>query len=162
MLIVDKHQHEKAKRKYDLTAPFFLEKSLHRASTFLTPAVVNVLAAIPSLGLFSTLHEENEKAFSAPKLVQLFNRYATYNGSNPYKAPGILNIIPHLEFGLGAYLPKGGIHEITNSLVKLAKEIGVKFQFNAEVTSIETEGNKAKSVHTKYQTTFQAAAQSPD
>jgi hypothetical protein len=41
--------------------------------------------------------------------------------------PGILNIIPHLEFGLGAYLPKGGMHEITNSLVKLAKEIELNF-----------------------------------
>ena len=95
------------------------------------------------------MNQVNEKAFKDSKTVRLFNRYATYNGSNPYKAPGILNIIPHLEFGLGAYLPKGGMHEITNSLVKLAKEIGVKFQFNAEVTSIETEGNKAKSVHTK-------------
>jgi phytoene dehydrogenase-like protein len=47
-----------------------------------------------------------------------------------------LNIIPHLEFGLGAYL-QGGMHEITNSLVKLAKEIGLNF--NQEVTAIETE-----------------------
>jgi phytoene desaturase len=78
----------------------------------------------------------------------LFNRYATYNGSNPYKAPGILNIIPHLEFGLGAYLPRGGMHEITNSLVKLAKEIGVEFHFNQEVTSIETLSNLVKSVTT--------------
>jgi hypothetical protein len=49
----------------------------------------------------------NEKAFSDSKTIRLFNRYATYNGSNPFKAPGILNIIPHLEFGL-AYLPKEG------------------------------------------------------
>jgi phytoene dehydrogenase-like protein len=34
---------------------------------------------------------------------------------------------------------KGGMHEITNSLVKLAKEIGVEFHFNQEVTAIETE-----------------------
>jgi phytoene dehydrogenase-like protein len=59
-----------------------------------------------------------------------------------------LNIIPHLEFGLGAYLPKGGMHEITNSLVKLAKEIGVEFHFNQEVTAIETEKNLVKSVTT--------------
>jgi phytoene dehydrogenase-like protein len=32
---------------------------------------------------------------------------------------------------------KGGMHEITNSLVKLAKEIELKF--NQEVTAIETE-----------------------
>jgi phytoene desaturase len=49
---------------------------------------------------------------------------------------------------LGAYLPKGGMHEITNSLVKLAKEIGVEFHFNQEVTAIETENNAAKSVTT--------------
>jgi phytoene dehydrogenase-like protein len=66
------------------------------------------------------MNEVNEKAFSDSKTIRLFNRYATYNGSNPFKAPGILNIIPHLEFGLGAY-PKGGMHEITNSLVKLKK-----------------------------------------
>jgi hypothetical protein len=40
------------------------------------------------------------------KTVQLFNRFATYNGSNPYKAPALMNMISHLEFNLGAYLPK--------------------------------------------------------
>jgi phytoene desaturase len=94
------------------------------------------------------MNEVNEKAFSDSKTIRLFNRYATYNGSNPFKAPGILNIIPHLEFGLGAYLPKGGMHEITNSLVKLAKEIGVEFHFDQEVTAIETDKNIVKSVTT--------------
>jgi phytoene dehydrogenase-like protein len=59
--------------------------------------------------------------------TRLFNRYATYNGSNPFKAPGILNIIPHLEFGLGAYLPKEGCMRL-RIVCKLAKEIGVEFQ----------------------------------
>jgi hypothetical protein len=47
-----------------------------------------------------------------------------------------LNIIPHLEFGLGAYLPRRDAW-ITNSLVKLAKEIRISFQ--SRVTAIETE-----------------------
>jgi phytoene dehydrogenase-like protein len=58
------------------------------------------------------------------------------NGSNPFKAPGILNIIPHLEFGLGAYLQRR-MHEITR-FGKTSKEIGVEFHFNQEVTAIET------------------------
>jgi hypothetical protein len=37
------------------------------------------------------MNEVNEKAFSDSKTIRLFNRYATYNGSNPFKAPGILN-----------------------------------------------------------------------
>ena len=71
------------------------------------------------------MNRSNKKAVQHPKLVQLFNRYATYNGSNPYKAPGILNIIPHLEFNKGAYFPHGGMHSITLSVTVLAKRLGV-------------------------------------
>ena len=124
---------EQARVKYDLTAPFFLEKSLHRASTFLTPAVVKVLKEIPKLGLFSTLHEENEKVFNAPKLVQLFNRYATYNGSSPYQTPGIMQMITHLEHSLGTHFPVGGMHEISQSLTRLAQELGVRFELGTRV-----------------------------
>jgi hypothetical protein len=35
------------------------------------------------------LHQANLKDLKHPKLVQLFDRYATYNGSNPYKTPGL-------------------------------------------------------------------------
>ena len=132
---------EKAKRKYDLTAPFFLEKSLHRASTFLTPAVVKVLAEIPKLGLFSTLHEENEKAFRTPKLVQLFNRYATYNGSSPYQTPGIMQMITHLEHSLGTHFPMGGMHEISQSLTRLAVDLGVRFELETRVEEFLIEHN---------------------
>ncbi len=52
------------------------------------------------------MHQANQADLKNPKLVQLFDRYATYNGSDPYRAPGILNIIPHLEHGIGTYLPK--------------------------------------------------------
>ena len=124
---------EQARVKYDLTAPFFLEKSLHRIGTFLTPAVIKVLKEVPKLGLFSTLHEENEKVFDAPKLVQLFNRYATYNGSSPYQTPGIMQMITHLEHSLGTHFPVGGMHEISQSLTRLAKELGVRFELGTRV-----------------------------
>jgi phytoene desaturase len=133
---------------YGVTKEQFLNKSLHKVASFLSFSTLFALIKLPFLNIFSSMNQVNESTFSDSKTIQLFNRYATYNGSNPYKAPGILNIIPHLEFGLGAYLPKGGMHEITNSLVKLAKDIGVEFHFNQEVTSIDTENNLAKSVTT--------------
>jgi phytoene desaturase len=133
---------------YGVTKEQFLNKSLHKVASFLSFSTLFALIKLPFLNIFNSMNQVNESTFSDSKTIQLFNRYATYNGSNPYKAPGILNIIPHLEFGLGAYLPKGGMHEITNSLVKLAKDIGVEFHFNQEVTSIDTENNLAKSVTT--------------
>ncbi|MFQ3296664.1 MAG: phytoene desaturase [Polaribacter sp.] len=139
---------KKSKFIFSATEEQFLNKSLHKISSFLSFATLRSIFKLPFLQIFSSMHQINEKAFKDSKTIRLFNRYATYNGSNPYKAPGILNIIPHLEFGLGAYLPKGGMHEITNSLVKLAEEIGVKFHFNIEVTAIKTDQNLAKSVQT--------------
>lgn len=145
---VKKHL-KKSEFIYHATNEQFLNKSLHKIGSFLSFNTLASIVKLPFLNIFSSMNQVNENAFSDSKTIRLFNRYATYNGSNPYKAPGILNIIPHLEFGLGAYLPDGGMHEITNSLVKLAKEIGVEFYFNEEVTAIETESNIAKSVVTK-------------
>lgn len=134
---------------YRATQDQFLNKSLHKIKSFLSLSTLVAIFKLPFLNIFSSMNQVNESRFKDSKTIRLFNRYATYNGSNPYKAPGILNIIPHLEFGLGAYLPKGGMHEITNSLVQLAKEIGVVFHFNQEVIAIETENNLAKSVRTE-------------
>ena len=38
-----------------------------------------------------------------------------------------MGVIPHLEHGIGAFFPKGGMHQITLSLVEKAKSLGVRF-----------------------------------
>jgi phytoene desaturase len=84
--------------------------------------------------------------------VQLFNRYATYNGSSPYATPGIMSMIPHLEMHFGTFYPKGGMHEISQSLFRLAEKVGVQFQFEEEVTSINYQQNKASGITTSKDT----------
>jgi phytoene desaturase len=122
--------------KYEVTGKIFLEKSLHRADTWFDWSAIKAMLKVPTLDLFTSMNKVNEKRLQHPKLVQLFNRYATYNGSNPYKTPGLLNIIPHFEYGFGAYLPKGGMHSITMALYQLAKDVGVHFHFGQKVDEI--------------------------
>jgi len=131
---------------YKHTAHLFLEKSLHRIQSYLTLKTLRSIFALPFLGINQSMNRANEKALQNEKLVQLFNRYATYNGSNPYVCPAVLNIIPHLEFSKGAYFPKGGMISITNAIYKLAVELGVDFQFNSKVEKINIEAGEAKSV----------------
>ena len=131
---------------FDATAHLFLEKSLHKISSYLNPKTLSALAKLPFLNLNRTMNEVNEKALKHDKLVQLFNRYATYNGSDPYKAPGILNIIPHLEFGRGAFFPEGGMHSICFSLFEKAIDLGVEFKFNTRASSVQVANRSAKSV----------------
>jgi phytoene desaturase len=125
--------------KYDVTERLFLHKSLHRLGTWLGRDAWRGYVNLPNLGVFSTMNTANERRFRHPKLVQLFNRYATYNGSDPYQTPATLNIIPHLEYNIGAFFPTGGMVSITNSLVQLAEDLGVRFHFNTRVEEVVTE-----------------------
>lgn len=132
--------------KYEVTGRIFLEKSLHRWSTWLKRSTMKAMLKIPSLDLFTSMNRVNEKQLRHPKLVQLFNRYATYNGSNPYKTPGLLSIIPHFEYGIGAFFPKGGMHSITNSIFRLAKDLGVQFHFNSKVEEVIVKNGKSNAL----------------
>ncbi len=131
---------------YDKTAKSFLESSIHRFQDFLSFDILKTILAIPNLGIFSTMNKENLRTLNHPKLVQIFNRYATYNGSDPYQAPGILNTIPHLEHNIGTYFPKNGMHQITNSLVALAESLGVKFRYNSKVSSVLENGSEVTGI----------------
>jgi phytoene desaturase len=139
---------EKTALMYDLTAEVFLHNSLHKAKNYFTKAVAKGLLNFGKIGAFDTMNGANKKAFTDKRLVQLFNRYATYNGSSPYLAPATLNVIPHVEIMKGAYYPEGGMFSITQALVKLATEIGVTFKFSSPVQEIIIEQAQAKGIRT--------------
>jgi len=121
---------------YNATTPLFMERSLHRLKSYLTPEVWPAVTQLHKLKLFSSMHEVNESRLNHPKLVQLFDRYATYNGSDPYLAPGVMHTISHLEHNSGTYYPQGGMIQITRALVRLAQEVGVNFRFGTSVERI--------------------------
>ncbi len=135
-----------AAQNYNLTAPLFIEQSLHKAANFLNVKTLKGILNAWRLNLFNTMNDVNEQAFKNPYLTQYFNRFATYNGSNPYQAPGLLNIIAHLEHYYGTYIPEGGMHTITKSIYNLALSLGVTFHFNSKVEEIITENAGSKQV----------------
>ncbi len=139
----------RCKIKYDLTASLFLEKSLHKFSTYFSQDTLKAIFNINSLDINTTLNDYNSGVFKDERLIQLFNRFATYNGSSPYQTPGIMSMIPHLEQYFGTFFPKGGMHSITMSLYQLAKDIGVVFNFNSKVERIITENKRAIGIKTE-------------
>ena len=137
---------KKSKQKYDLTASLFLENSLHQLSTYLSKDTIKAILKIQGLEINKTLHEVNDKCFKDARLVQLFDRFATYNGSSPYLTPGIMSMIPHLEQYYGTFFPEGGMHSITQSLFQLAQDLGVQFQFDTKVERILVNNKTATGV----------------
>ena len=143
---------EKSKFKYELSGRIFLEKSLHRFKTWWSKKVAKALLYLPALDLNRSMHAANERGLKHPKLVQLFDRFATYNGSNPYRAPGMLTIIPHFEHGFGAYYPKGGMYAITKSVYALAERKGARFHFSTPVERILVNDGAAVGIQVKGET----------
>jgi phytoene desaturase len=127
-------------------ANIFLRYSLHAIQTLFKAPIGKAFSALRLAYLFKSLNAYNESAFKSPKLVQLFNRFATYNGSNPYKAPAMLSLIAHLEHNEGAFYPKGGMISITNALYRLAVKLGVEFSFGKSVQQIITKNNAVQGV----------------
>lgn len=142
---------DRNQKKYDLTASLFLEKSLHKLQTYLSFDTMKALVQIGKLDVNSSLNELNKKSFKSEKLVQLFNRYATYNGSSPYKVPGIMSMIPHLEMHFGTFFPRGGMHQISRSLYELAVRQNIEFRFEEKVEEILVNHKKVTGISTNRQ-----------
>ncbi len=140
------HYFSQSAMKYEVTESLFLKKSLHKLSTYLSKETIRGVMKAHRLGLMNTLHAENKKSFKDERLVQLMNRYATYNGSSPYRTPGIMSMIPHLEQHYGTFFPRGGMISITNAMFQRAKEMGVVFHFNKKVNEIVVYEDKAMGV----------------
>ncbi|NLR90574.1 1-hydroxycarotenoid 3,4-desaturase CrtD [Flammeovirga agarivorans] len=133
---------------YKKTSPIFLESGLNKVSDLFNKEVLAALPVLTRLGWFESLHEFNKKYFKNDQLVQLFDRYATYNGSNPYHTPSIMRVISALEHSDGVFFPNKGMRSIITSLIKLAEEEGVEFITNQKVKKIQTKANTIVSVET--------------
>ncbi len=140
---------------YTHTSDFFLFNSIHKASTFTGEAGQRSLKALHKLDAFKTMNQRNVQTFGDGNVAQLFNRYATYNGSNPYEAPATLNMIAHLEHNTGAFFPLKGMRGIVESLAKLAEEEGVKINTSEGVQSIQQNIDKSWRL-TTHKSTYQS------
>lgn len=135
-----------SKKVYDNIGTVFINHSLHKRKTWLHKRILKAFNTLRYSYIFQSLHKHNSSQFLAAETVQLFNRFATYNGSNPYKAPAMLSLIPHLEQNEGTFYPTGGMISITNALYRLAIDKGVQFHFNTAVERIIQHQGKVRGV----------------
>lgn len=138
----------RSRELYELTAPVFIDRPFGEWQTLFSKPFLKGLGHLGKMDVFRSLHQANHDELGDPRLVQLFDRYATYNGSDPYQAPATLKVIPALEYFYGAYLPDGGMYAIPRSLAALAERLGVKFHFNTPVNRILHEGKKVTGIET--------------
>ncbi|MEI7630996.1 MAG: phytoene desaturase family protein [Actinomycetes bacterium] len=104
---------------------------------------------VQTIAPFTTLRSLGENTFSDKRLVTLLDRYATYTGSDPRKAPAVLATVPYVEQTFGAWHLGGGISTLATALVKRCQDLGVELRANTDVISITTVGSKITGVRTR-------------
>lgn len=130
------------KRLHDIIA----EPFLYRQQPTLRDLLHLPLAQVLKIDAMRTMHRAIRAYFHDPHLIQLFDRFATYNGSSPYLAPATLNVIAFVEMAQGAWYPRGGVYEIARAMHTLAQELGVESHFNCGVGQILLKNGSAAGV----------------
>jgi phytoene desaturase len=72
----------------------------------------------------------------SPYLQKILDRYATYSGSDPRRAPAVLSSIAFVEEAFGAWHITGGVGKLADALYQRCLDRGVTFEFNSPVAEI--------------------------
>ena len=108
--------------------------------------VLSRLRAVLSALSPATLDQCVREFFEDEHLRQLFDRYATYNGSSPYQVASVYSIIPYVELASGGWYLRGGIYTLAQALGRLARELGVCIETDCNVQRILVEYGEARGV----------------
>ncbi len=107
---------------------------------------------------FSTVSDGVRRYIKEPHLQTALDFFIKYVGSSAYKAPAVLNQLPHVQFDYGLWYVNGGMFELSKALTKLLQETGVKVELGSEVTGVKKSKDKITAMMLSDNTVIDADA----
>jgi phytoene desaturase len=92
---------------------------------------------------FSTISKDVKRQFKNQRLVQILEFPVLFLGAKPSDTPSFYSFMNYADFGLGTWHPKNGMFDVVKAMEHLALELGVTFEYNANVNKIVVEEGKA-------------------
>lgn len=107
-----------------------------------------MLAVLPYLKPWKSLHAELAGYFRDPRLQLAFTFQSKYLGMSPFQCPSLFSILSFLEYEHGIWHPIGGCNALTAGMARVAKELGVTLRLNEPVQEVLFENRRAVGVRT--------------
>jgi len=123
---------QRAQSIWDLTHHTFLESPIG-ASTMLRAARP---ADVATIAPWQTLRGLGRQYLHDPRLRMLLDRYATYTGSDPRRAPAALAAVPWAEQAWGSWYVPGGLGRIATAIRDRFERLGGTVETGCAVTEI--------------------------
>lgn len=136
---------KEAQYKYEVGMRDFVHKP---SLSFREFADMRILTSLFRLQMFQSLSSHVRKLFTNDKLIRLLEFPVLFLGATPQKTPALYSLMNYADMALGTWYPMGGMSKIIDGMVSLAKEVGVRFEFNQEVQGIEVPNGHATQVLT--------------
>ena len=95
---------------------------------------------------FSNISRDVRKKFKNKRLIQILEFPVLFLGAKPSDTPSFYSFMNYADFGLGTWHPKTGMFDLVRAMESLAKELGVKFQTNANIEKIIVENKTAVAI----------------
>ena len=136
---------ERAERIWNATRVPFLESPLHGLRT-MAGLALHQPRDIAAIAPGQTLRDLGQRYLRDPRLRVFLDRYATYTGSDPRRAPAALAVVPYVEQAFGGWYVAGGLRVLGDALHHRALDRGATVRVGARVVSISTAGGRADGV----------------
>jgi phytoene desaturase len=107
-----------------------------------------LLAVLPYLKPWKSLHAELAGYFRDPRLQLAFTFQSKYLGMSPFQCPSLFSILSFLEYEHGIFHPIGGCNSLTRGMARVASELGATIRLNEPVEEVLFEGRRAVGVRT--------------
>ena len=135
---------KRATKMWDVSREPFIESELRSPLSLLkrTTLIRDIFTIAP----WKSLRDFANEQLSDQRLRYILDRYATYSGSDPRKAPAVLATIAYVEEAFGAWHIKGGLGRLAQLVHQRCVDVGVKFHFNSLVDEIVVEKGVAQGV----------------
>lgn len=108
-----------------------------------------LLAVLPYLKPWKSLHAELAGYFRDPRLQLAFTFQSKYLGMSPFQCPSLFSILSFLEYEHGVFHPHGGCSALTAGMARVATELGATIRLNEPVEEVLFEGRRAVGVRTR-------------
>jgi phytoene desaturase len=128
-----------AEFKYNVGMNSLVHKPSKSLMEFATP---EVMKGMFKLKLFQSFSKYVRSYFKNPKLVKILEFPVLFLGAKPEQIPALYSLMNYADIQLGTWYPKKGMFSVIEGIEKLALELGVKIQVNANVQSIEVNENE--------------------
>ncbi|MEW5830009.1 MAG: phytoene desaturase family protein [Chloroflexota bacterium] len=130
-------------RHYHLGIEKLVRPDFRKASDFFKFSNLPLLRQVKPL----VKHYANmSRYFDDPRLKAAFTFQDVYMGLSPFEAPATFSMMPYTELAHGVWYPRGGMYQIVEALMALAREAGVEFSFDSTVEQIEVNRSRARGV----------------